>query len=246
MDDVWVKLATWCGTVPLGSGLGLGMFLVGAGASVTHCAPMCGGFVLGQVADRMARLPGSRLCEWRRIEAAALLPYHLGRLTTYATLGATAGIGGALLGRVPYLSPFLLICGALLFLALAVRRGTAWLPMFQATPAGLGGWITRLIPRPPEPTPLTTYWLGVCLGFLPCGLLYSALTIAVAVGDPWLGALAMVTFGLGTVPALVVVAVAGSSAGIRWERFVAHVAPVAMLANAALLVLLAVRGLAPS
>ena len=102
----------------------------------------------------------------------------------------------------------------------------------------------RLAPRPAEPTPLTTYWLGVCLGFLPCGLLYAALAIAMGTGHPGLGALAMVAFGLGTVPALIVVAVAGSSAGVRWGRFIAQVAPLAMLANAAFLILLAARGLA--
>ena len=243
MDDAWVRLAAWCGAVPLGSGLGLGMFLVGAGGSVTHCAPMCGGFVLGQVADRIARLPGSRLCEWRRIEAAALIPYHLGRLTTYAALGAAAGIGGSFLGRIPYLSPLLLALGAILFLSLAAGHGPAWLRFLHVAPPRFGGWITRLAPRPAEPTPLTTYWLGVCLGFLPCGLLYAALAIAMGAGHPGLGALAMVAFGLGTVPALIVVAVAGSSAGVRWGRFIAQVAPLAMLANAAFLILLAARGL---
>jgi sulfite exporter TauE/SafE len=244
MDDAWVRLAAWCGAEPLGGGLGLGIFLIGAAGSVTHCAPMCGGFVLGQVADRMARLPGSRLCEWRRLEAAALVPYHLGRLTTYAALGAAAGAGGAFLGRVPYLSSVLLALGAILFLSMAARHGPAWLRLFHIAPPRLGGWMTRLVPRPrqTEPTPLATYWLGVCLGFLPCGLLYSALAIAMAAGDPRLGALAMVAFGLGTVPALVAVAVAGSAAGVRWGRLIAQVAPLAMLANAAFLILLAVRG----
>ena len=47
--------AAWCGTGPVGSGgLLLGLFLAGAAGSTMHCVPMCGGFVLGQVADGMA------------------------------------------------------------------------------------------------------------------------------------------------------------------------------------------------
>ena len=109
-------------------------------------------------------------------------------------------------------------------------------------------WIAR---RPaghaPSPgwrsTPSGGYPLGVVLGFLPCGFLYAALTTTAASGSPLLGALGMLAFGLGTVPALVAVGVAGHAAGRRWQRGVAVAAPVAMLLNAALLTALALRGL---
>jgi hypothetical protein len=50
--------------------------------------------------------------------------------------------------------------------------------------------------------PGAQFVFGVVNGFLPCGLVYSALTIPVAVADPLRGALAMASFGIGTVPAL--------------------------------------------
>ena len=40
----------------------LGLLVAGAAGGPMHCAPMCGGFVLGQAADRMARLPAAALC----------------------------------------------------------------------------------------------------------------------------------------------------------------------------------------
>jgi hypothetical protein len=60
-------LTALCGNAPWAGGLLLGLFVAGAAGSTMHCVPMCGGFVLGQAADGMARLPAVRLCEWQRI-----------------------------------------------------------------------------------------------------------------------------------------------------------------------------------
>jgi uncharacterized protein len=54
----------------------------------------------------------------------------------------------------------------------------------------------------------------------------------------------MAAFGLGTVPSLVVVGVAGQAAGRRWQRASASAAPVVMLLNAVLLIVLGLRGIA--
>jgi hypothetical protein len=210
----------------------LGLFLAGLAGSTMHCVPMCGGFVLGQVADRMARLPATRFCEWQRIGQGALLPYHAGRLTTYAALGALAG---ATFSRMPWLalaSPALLLLGAALFLAHATRilRGP------DRAPAGWARAIGRLAQRAGGGYPL-----GVVLGFLPCGFLYAALAIAAAGGDPVIGALGMLAFGAGTVPALAAAGIAGHSAARHWPRAIAAAAPAVMLLNAGLLTLLALR-----
>ena len=109
----------------------LGLLVAGAAGGPMHCAPMCGGFVLGQAADRMARLPAAALCERRRITGALLLPYHLGRMLTYAGLGALAAGSAAVLGRAPWfggVSAALLALAGLLFLGLAVRRVVPLLP----------------------------------------------------------------------------------------------------------------------
>jgi len=57
-----------------------------------------------------------------------------------------------------------------------------------------------------NPSYLTRYGFGVVNGLLPCGLVYAALAVSVAVGHPAWGALAMVAFGFGTVPTLSVIA----------------------------------------
>jgi sulfite exporter TauE/SafE len=253
------SLTAWCGTP--GSlthgGMLAGMFLVGAAGSTMHCVPMCGGFVLGQVADRMAAMPVARLCEWRRVSAGALLPYHLGRLTTYGGLGAVAGLGGGAFARLPWfsvLSGLLLLVAAVLFLLQAVRRLQGVrralpglgrrLPWLDAAPLGWNRVVARLSRGLPRGRPSHGYLLGVTLGFLPCGLLYAALAVAAASLSPLLGGLQMVAFGAGTALALIATGIAGQAAGRRWHRGIAVAAPVVMLLNAVLLSALALQRLA--
>jgi sulfite exporter TauE/SafE len=214
----------------------VGLWLAGLAGGPMHCAPMCGGFVLGQVSDRMARLPAERLCEAARLRGALLLPYHAGRMTTYALLGAAAGaLGGRL--AVGGLAGGLLLLAALLFLLQAMAR---WRPgLLPALPAAPPGW-TRAVAATARRLP-SGLPLGLLLGFLPCGLLYGALAAAAATGDPLRGALAMLAFGLGTVPSLLLVGIAGHLAGRHWQARVARLAPAIMLGNAALLILLALE-----
>jgi sulfite exporter TauE/SafE len=248
-----LSLTAWCSTSgPLaGGGLLLGLFVAGAAGSTMHCVPMCGGFVLGQVADRMAAMPAARLCEWRRVSVGALLPYHLGRLTTYGGLGLVAGLGGAILATLPWfglLSAALLLAAATLFLLHALRRAVPMLsrilPGLERAPQSWNRAIARLTHNLDRSRRGGGYLLGLALGFLPCGFLYAALAAAAASSSPALGGLGMLAFGLGTAPALIAVGIAGQAAGRRWQRGMAVAAPAVMLLNAALLGTLAVQRLA--
>jgi sulfite exporter TauE/SafE len=223
-------------------GLLIGLFLAGAAGSVIHCAPMCGAFVLGQVSERTARLPASQLCEWRRIGGGMLLPYHLGRLITYAALGALAAGSAAVVARAAWfahLSAVLLVAAAVLFLALAARRILPARARLDHAPRAWGILLARIIRPIPRGTAVGEFLLGIALGFLPCGFLYAALAAVAAIGQPALGAGGMAAFGLGTVPGLMVVGIAGHAAGRRFQRGVAVAGPVLMGINAMLLLALA-------
>ncbi len=237
----WLVTVCSSGAAPRG-GLLFGLFLAGAAGSVVHCAPMCGVFVLGQMSDRMVRLPAHRLCESQRLRNGLLLPYHLGRLSTYALLGALAAASVGAFSQAEWFAPLsaaLLVCAAALFLRRALGRGLSaatWLDRVPPVWSRTLGRLTRRIPRGTVPGQAL---LGLALGFLPCGFLYAALAAAAATGRPWMGAAAMAAFGLGTAPALMLVAVAGQAAGRRWSHVVNVAAPVVMSLNAMLLLVLA-------
>jgi sulfite exporter TauE/SafE len=227
------------------------LFLAGLAGSITHCAPMCGPFVLAQVATGLERTPAAAMSEWTRLKGAALIPYHLGRFTTYCTLGAIAawlvqGLAG--LAPLRYFAAALLLVAALAFLAQALGRSVSLVPASVSRPTlsflsqRLAALAQPLIARSDRPG--TRYLLGVVLGFLPCGLLYGALAAAATAGSASAGAVAMAAFTLGTVPALIAVGFAGGFLMRRAAGAVRFAATLFMFVNAATLSYLAYRVLA--
>jgi sulfite exporter TauE/SafE len=90
LAERWLAICSADGLDGSLGGLSGALALVGLIGGALHCAPMCGPFVLAQSVGTRKGGPGARLSE------VALLPYHLGRLTTYAALGALSGaLGGA-------------------------------------------------------------------------------------------------------------------------------------------------------
>jgi uncharacterized protein len=143
-----------------------------------HCVGMCGAFAASCTRSR-----------------GGLPAWHVGRILTYALLGALAGFAGALLPGPAWL-PGALATVLLVWFALALA---GLVPEPRLLPPGL----TTAGTRAARSTSRGAQFLfGVVNGFLPCGLVYSALSIPVALAAPLPGALAMLAFGAGTVPAL--------------------------------------------
>ena len=238
--DVVAQIVSACrqGIADLGGqagGLPVSLFLAGLAGSLVHCIGMCGPFVLGQVmadADRK----GGGYGEWRRLAGAALVPYHLGRLTTYTVLG---GIAGAVTGWFTATGSFAWLSAVLLAIA-------AVLMLMQALglAAGVASPLARPLARLAGPlsaaeTPAARYALGVVLGFLPCGLLYGALAAAGGTASAGEGAVAMAAFTLGTVPALVAVGWGGLLLRRRLRGLARWIAAPLLVANAVLMLALA-------
>jgi sulfite exporter TauE/SafE len=173
------------------------LFAVGLLGGV-HCLGMCGGIV----AALSAPLPG------HGPRPGLLLSHHAGRLSTYAALGASAGgLGSALMllePLVPIQAVFYLLAQLMLVaLGLYLLGLGKYLQPFEH--AGRGLW-RRLQPLGSRLLPVRTvpraYAVGLLWGMLPCGLVYGVLAMALVAGSAQGGALAMLAFGLGTLPCL--------------------------------------------
>ncbi len=203
--------------------------------------------MLAQIGAGLQADGTARYGEWARLRGAALVPYHLGRATTYIALGAVAGAVGSVLVQLTefrWVPGVFLAVAASLFLVQTLPMLSAWLPRLP----GGAGRVGRALSRATQglfrnPRGVKGYALGVALGFLPCGLLYGALAAAAGSGRPALGAVAMACFVLGTVPSLVGVGYLGAYFGRRWQAQAQFVVVPLMLLNAAGLAVLAVRAL---
>ncbi|RME50442.1 MAG: sulfite exporter TauE/SafE family protein [Caldilineae bacterium] len=215
-----------------------GFFLLltaGLLTGLSHCAGMCGPLVSAFALRRRAA---------RQEVAAPLAMFQLGRLTTYALLGAAMGaVGGvvnvaaALRGWQGVLSVGL--GAAMVALGLGLMGG---LPARRLESAALARAVTRRIGRLlTAEHPAAPFGLGLANGLLPCGPVYAMSLLAAATGNPARGALAMFVFGLGTLPAMLGIGLSASALGARLRR--------GLFRAAALLVVLvglqlALRGLA--
>lgn len=225
-------------------GLILSLFLAGLAGGLTHCLGMCAPFVISQVEARLQAVPLENMGALTRLRGAALAPYHLGRMTTYAALGALgAAIGGGLANvtGLAWLGPLLLGFAGLFFLGYALKGLGAPVPGIPADGKGplaraVGRWVRPLFVHP---VGLRGYVLGVALGFLPCGLVYGALAAAAGSADPLLGAFDMVAFWAGTVPTLFGVGLAGDSVMRRWPAQAKALAPAILIVNGGYLLYLA-------
>ena len=175
------------------------LFLAGLGGSV-HCLGMCGVFAIG------AARSGSR-------PFGHILPYTVGKLVSYFTLGLLAG----LLGRpLQMLAPLAgaQVALAVVFGAVMVLGGLHLLGLIHLPAPQLGTRSSGLLARilhatlPPAGTAQALY-LGVGNGLLPCPLIYGFLPLAMSTGSSFQGGLVMAVFGLGAAPALVALAILG-------------------------------------
>jgi uncharacterized protein len=200
-----------------------------------HCAAMCGPLVasLGLAAPQAGL---------RRALAGQAL-YHAGRVTTYACVGAAMGLTGSfvnLAGRLAGLQDAVAVGAGLLMVLMGLGQ-TGLLPATRRAEERLAGKVFRAVRAVLEGGAAGRHYaLGLALGFLPCGLSYSAFVGAAATGGLPQGLLFALTFALGTVPALLLVGGAAAALSPRLRGALRHAGGAAVALAGALFVL---RGL---
>jgi len=186
-------------------------FFIGGVLGSAHCVGMCGGFAAAIGATERPFWPTLR----------RQLVYSSGRVFTYAFLGALSGFAGLWLSqfRTPLVGAqqiFSMFAGVIMLL---IGLSVLGVLRFRLGPPPV---LSRIIGPIyshffAARTTVGTFGAGVATGFLPCGLVYSFLALAVASGRLESGLAQMAVFGLGTVPAMVLIGCGGKllTLGVR-------------------------------
>ncbi|UMR31783.1 sulfite exporter TauE/SafE family protein [Massilia sp. MB5] len=208
------------------SGLNLlPVFAVGLAGSV-HCIGMCGGIVgaLSAAQGPARRVipiapaagPAGLALPQAIDSLARVFAYNAGRIGSYMLAGAIAGglAGGAVsLARLTSIQTAGLWAANLMLAALGLYLMDAWRGLARLEAAGGRLWrhVQPLMkPLLPMDTPLKALALGGLWGWLPCGMVYSVLLTAMLSGSAASGAAVMCAFGLGTLPMLLGLGLAGA------------------------------------
>lgn len=192
----------------------LPVLLVGLAGSV-HCVGMCGG-VVSAFSTQPRTVSRIHLVRRRASSVERVLAYNAGRIASYSVAGALAGsVGGGarLLAQVASAQMVMYWLANLMLAALGLYLMDAWRGVLRIEQGGQFLW-RRLQPLTarlqPLDSPIKLLALGGVWGFLPCGMVYSVLATAMLSGSAARGASVMLAFGLGTLPMLLALGVAGA------------------------------------
>lgn len=207
--------------------------MTGLTGGMGHCVGMCGPIVASY-----------SLASTNRGFLPHIL-YGAGRVTTYTLMGAALGLAGSLTQGVSFLvgvacpscgpeylhwvQRFLMAAAGLLIIVMGFGMA-GWLPFTARLEKSAGNiplarWLLKFFRQ--GDTGLGVYYpMGVALGFIPCGLVYSVLITAGRVGMDagnvaeglFAGGLLMLVFGLGTMAPMAVFGRAASFIGARLRR----------------------------
>lgn len=213
-------------------------FLVGILGGV-HCIGMCGG-VVGALSLGVGRDHMNIGEQTSRTVFPFLLSYNAGRISSYTFAGILmGGIGwlGSHLFTLHSIQQILEIIAAIFMLALGLYIAGWWKGLANVERFGAKIIWTRLEPFGRRFLPVKSYrqafFLGLIWGWLPCGLVYSVIIWTIASQSPLEGGLLMLSFGLGTLPNLLLMGVFASTLNrFIQQPWVRHIAGVMIMSFA--------------
>ena len=191
----------------------LAVFLIGLLGGV-HCVGMCGGIVSALTFALADKTPHQRFI----LQCC----YHLGRLLSYTLLGLLAGLLGKGILAPVFASQWPYAVTGLVMIATGLYLTGWWRGLDKLERLGARLW-QLMTPLRQRFIPINTTGralaAGMLWGFLPCGLVYSALLLAFSSASPTTAAGTMLAFGAGTLPMMLL---AGSTAGALKQTLQQH------------------------
>ena len=206
-----------------------GLILLTGALGSLHCVGMCGAIVVAySTAQGSAALRPSILSS-----LPSHVVYNAGRVLSYGVIGALAGTVGGMVGSVEALGSWVApAAGIAMVLAGLAMLGL--IPGLNILEGGENTWLRKLhlqsVARLLSLASLESkFYVGLLTPFLPCGLLYAMLLRAAAGGSPVQGAVTMLLFGAGIVPALLLTGLVSAYAGLRLRHIANRLAAVTII-----------------
>lgn len=164
-----------------------------------HCAGMCGPIAIA--------LPLYGNSTGQKVLGSVL--YNIGRVITYAIMGAVFGLLGQGLQLMGFQRVISIMMGAIMIIAVLFpslfgnkHLGSGMVPFVEKLKQKLGKLFT-------VKSFSGLFLIGLLNGLLPCGLVYIAIAGSIGAGSAVMGALYMTLFGLGTMPMLLAINLSG-------------------------------------
>lgn len=185
-----------------------------------HCVGMCGPIALS--------LPLHGDTKFKKLLGGII--YNLGRTVTYAIMGLIFGLVGHGLSTLGFQKIVSIIAGTLMI-------ATVFFPHlfnFTAkTDKGLFSFVNSVKKGLKGLFSTKSFWglllIGLLNGLLPCGPLYFAVIVSAGTGNVVESVLFMTLFGLGTIPLLLLVSIAGNFISIKARNRINNFIPVVMV-----------------
>jgi sulfite exporter TauE/SafE len=204
----------------------LSAFMLGFFGSF-HCIGMCGAIALS--------LPVQQLQGWKKV--VGIILYNFGRVCTYALLGGILGSIGSTFQLWGLQQTVSIILGALLIL-LSILSFTHYQWKNNTL---MQKWNDQLIliiaPLFKSKKVITPFYIGILNGLLPCGLVYMAIAGAVATHHLFDGMIFMASFGIGTLPVMLLACFTGQFISVKWRMYIRKASPFIIACMGVLLIL---------
>jgi sulfite exporter TauE/SafE len=196
-----------------------------------HCAGMCGPIAIA------LPLHGNTISQ--KFFGGAL--YNFGRTITYGLMGALFGLLGQGLGMIGFQQMISVIMGTIMIISVLFpalfnnqfRLNKGWFSFVGKLKKSIGEMFSIR-------SFSSLFFIGLLNGLLPCGLVYMAIAGAIGTGNAAEGTLYMILFGLGTIPMLLTISLAGNMMNLAIRRKINKLIPVLVVVVGLLFIL---RGL---
>ena len=182
-----------------------------------HCAGMCGPIAIA------LPLHGNRLPQ--KIYGGVL--YNLGRTLTYGVMGAVFGLLGQGVKMIGFQQKVSIIMGAIMIISVffpsifknQYSTDKSWISLVGKLKSAIAGMFAIR-------SFSSLFFIGLANGLLPCGLVYIAIAGAIGTGEVVYGSMYMIMFGLGTIPMMLSIAIAGNVLSLAIRKKINRLIPV--------------------